>query len=339
MKIILLFLLLLMSSCAKLSYIVSQAEGQISLLNRARANSEVLKDVRVSSVDKDKIRRIERYKSFFTDYFSVKPNRHYTKTTFLQSKAVSYLVIHSPKNKIEAQQSCFPFVGCFPYLGFFSEEDAKKFLQKKNKEGFSTYMRDVYAYSTLGHFSDPILSSFFYYDDFELSELIFHELFHTYFFVKDEVDFNENLATFFAIELQKEFYQRSDKLQKRLKEEKRKRELHQYIAQLTRELQKLYVHGDKPQQVLKSFIEQRFTPAVQKKCDELQFPTCYPLKGKWNNARFAAFLTYQAKGEKLDNFYKNSKLSLKAFFFLLKQRYDKFLQQSERGSFESYLFN
>ena len=70
----------------------------------------------------------------------------------------------------------------------------------------------MHAYSTLGYFNDHILSSFFYYNEHQLAEMIFHELFHTIFFVKNEVDLNENLAQYFAQQLTMEFFK--DKSQK-----------------------------------------------------------------------------------------------------------------------------
>ena len=88
------------------------------------------------------------------------------------------------------------FTGCFPYLGFFKEGEAKKYAMKQEENGFSTYTRPVYAYSSLGHWNDRILSSFFHFDSRELANLVFHELFHHIFFIKNEVSLNENLATF-----------------------------------------------------------------------------------------------------------------------------------------------
>src|SRR5690606_28211743 len=57
-----------------------------------------------------------------------------------------------------------------------------------------------------------ILSSFFYYDDLDLAELIFHELFHTIFFIKDDVDLNENLANYFGKELVRLYFKDDPRL-------------------------------------------------------------------------------------------------------------------------------
>jgi predicted aminopeptidase len=54
----------------------------------------------------------------------------------------------------------------------------------------------VEAYSTLGWFNDPIISSMMGWGDERLATLIFHELAHQRFYVKDDTEFNESFATF-----------------------------------------------------------------------------------------------------------------------------------------------
>jgi predicted aminopeptidase len=52
------------------------------------------------------------------------------------------------------------------------------------------------AYSTLGWFDDPILSSMVGWGDERLATLIFHELAHQRFYVQDDTEFNESFASF-----------------------------------------------------------------------------------------------------------------------------------------------
>src|SRR5690606_2478177 len=131
----------------------------------------------------------------FYHYFDAKPTSIYSKTTMLENPAVSYLVIATPHTSLEPHQFKFPFVGSFPYIGFFNKDSAQKFARElEEDENLVTWVRPVYAYSTLVYFEDRILSSFFHYEDVELAELIFHELVHSCFFIMDEVDLNEHMA-------------------------------------------------------------------------------------------------------------------------------------------------
>jgi predicted aminopeptidase len=207
-----LFLILFAFGCAKMNYLYEQGVGQISLQARAKDNKEILQNVRIPKDQKEKIKKIEELKLYFYNYWNKKQTRIYTQTTMLENKAVTYLVVASPFNEIKAVENCFPLMGCFPYLGFFNLSSAQSFAKELEGEDLATWLRPVYAYSTLGYFNDTILSSFFHYTDYELAELIFHELFHTIFFVKNEVELNENLANYFSKQMVEEYFiQKSNK--------------------------------------------------------------------------------------------------------------------------------
>jgi predicted aminopeptidase len=62
------------------------------------------------------------------------------------------------------------------------------------------FVGGVDAYSTLGWFSDPVLSTFIGRDETGLAELVFHELAHQRLFVAGDTDFNEAFATAVARE-------------------------------------------------------------------------------------------------------------------------------------------
>ena len=134
-RLVPLTLIILFSSCAKVGYVYDQGLRQISLLHKARSNSEILSDVRISSKHKEKIMKIEQYKQFFYNFWKRDQTKIYSKTTILENEAVTYLVIASPYDEIKAKKECFPFLGCFPYLGFFEKEKASEHAQNLQKEG------------------------------------------------------------------------------------------------------------------------------------------------------------------------------------------------------------
>lgn len=314
-----LLILLLFTSCAKIGYMTEQGLGQVALEWNGRANEEVLADSKVSEEHKRKIRIVEKAKKYFYDYFGFETNSIYAQTTFLDQEAVSYLVIHSPVDKIKAMKSCFPIAGCFPYQGFFSKKSALEFKKEKEAEGFQTFMRPVYAYSTLNHplipFSDNILSSFFQYKDDQLVHLIFHELVHTIIFVKNEAQFNENLAEFISDSMMIDYLKLENNYVEQKKDLKERRgKLNQKIVALGKTLNNLYKKGEnKSEYTLRNFVKNVFEPEIQKTCLEQRLNSCWPLKGEWNNARFAAFATYEAKQDEILNIYKQMNLPLKAF--------------------------
>lgn len=323
----------LFTSCSSLSYIVDQSRGQLSLQWNGVPNEKILKDEKVDQKIKDKIIKIEKAKSFFYNYFNEKSSPIYSKTVLLKTKAVSYLVIASKKNEIKPLTHKFPFVGEFPYLGFFNEDKAKSFEKDLIEQDYDTYVRPVYAYSTLGYFEDRILSSFFYYGELELTELIFHELFHTLFFVKDEVDLNEALAEYFSRELLKVYY-KDEPLKLKQYEESylKEKEISNFIASSAKKLKSLYENKkEDPVKTRMTFLEKDFYPTINSLC-----PTCLE-GGEWNNARFAAFLTYEDKQNEIEELHQKLKIDLLSFYHFLQDKLKDY-NKNKKGEFKTFLF-
>lgn len=343
----LLILSLLFTSCAKTSYLIEQGLGQMSLLSRAEWNDKVLADEKVKESDKEKIKKIQKYKTWFYKYWGKEETKIYSKTTFLEGEAVTWLVITSPFNEVKALKECFPIMGCFPYLGFFKKESAEEYIEEHKKKSNYTYMRPVYAYSTLGYFTDTILTSFFYYEDFDLSELIFHELFHTIFFVEDEVELNENLANYFGKELALLYFDlKQMEVEKYRSKHERMVKLNKKVADLVKNYNQHLKNSkvsskNAADEELKTFLDQKFKPEVKKTCEQLKIQEkfCYPLKRNWNNASFAAYLTYENKLSKIETLRERKNLDLRAFFNYIQARLDEYEKTSQEGDFSSFLFS
>ena len=303
-------------SCSKLPYLYHQAKGQWGLLWEARPNKEVLQDPKVPEKVKRKISFIQNLKDHFYSYWEEKPTKIYSKTTILKEKAVTHLLTSSSYREIKANRECFPFMGCFPYIGFFKKKHALTWAAQKEKQGHYTFVRPVYAYSTLGYFNDPILSSFFEYNDRGLSELIFHELFHTIFFLRDRVKLNENLANYFAEKMANEYWGEE-------KPEDSSKKLRQELVRLTNDYQKSLQQSPptsrkEANERLQAFREKTLIPHFKKLCSLKKDPSCFPLKRNWNHASLSAYLVYEDYLDKIEKVHSSRKESLKDFFSYLK---------------------
>jgi predicted aminopeptidase len=80
------------------------------------------------------------------------------------------------------------------YRGFFHEDDAKRHAEELRAQGYDVFVAGVAAYSTLGWFDDPLLSTFIEYTDTQLGRLLFHELAHQLVYAKNDTAFNESFA-------------------------------------------------------------------------------------------------------------------------------------------------
>lgn len=336
--------LLILSSCAKMQYLFEQGIGQVKLLNQSRFNNELLTDKSIPQDYKRKIKLIETYKKYFYKYWQKPTSDIYSQTTILDREAVTYLVIRSSVHQVKALEECFVFMGCFPYLGFFNYDSALEYSEGKQKKGEHTWIRKVFAYSTLGYFTDDILSSFFYYDDFELAELIFHELFHTIFFIKDEVGLNENLANYIGKEMAIEYFSdKSSLVNNKITKRQNYAKINIKIVSLIKELNLKYKEVSSKQEysnVLASFIKNRFSPEVSKLCTQIgiNLTECYPLKKKWNNASLAAKMTYSQKVNKIEELRQVNNYSIRELFNFINQKHTKYKKLDLDSTFFEYLF-
>ena len=120
----------------------------------------------------------------------------YTSFTKLDSDTLAHILSAARRDRLEFRTWWFPVVGRFPYKGFFELDDALAAQRKLDAEGWDTYLRPTAAFSTLGWFADPLLSTLLHQDEVDLVETILHELSHNHLFVSGQGIFNESFATF-----------------------------------------------------------------------------------------------------------------------------------------------
>ncbi|WP_254857262.1 aminopeptidase [Luteibacter sp. 22Crub2.1] len=123
-------------------------------------------------------------------------NRSYTYFVQLDRPWVAWNVFATPELSIAPVTHCFPVAGCVAYRGYFRRDLADREAARLKTAGDDVALGEVPAYSTLGWFADPIISSMLYWDDDTLAGTIFHELAHQKFYVKDDSSFNESYASF-----------------------------------------------------------------------------------------------------------------------------------------------
>lgn len=178
------------------TYLVKTGYHQFKILNSRTPISKILQDPNVEENIKEKLRLAEEVKDFAENSLKLKKSDNYNSFVKLDSPYITYLLRVSSTYQLEAYQWSFPFVGKFPYKGYFSRDEAEDAAASFPKDKYDTYIRGVSAYSTLGWFDDPILSSMLRYDNHNLVNTIIHETVHVTIFIKGHTDFNERLASF-----------------------------------------------------------------------------------------------------------------------------------------------
>jgi predicted aminopeptidase len=188
-------LLSALSGCASLGYYAQAAHGQFSLLEQSRPIDDLLADVQTPQALKAKLREVQQIRRFAVRELALPDNDSYTRYAQLDRRFVLWNVVAAPTLSLTARQWCFPVAGCVNYRGYYRQQAALDYAAQLRREGFDVQVLGVPAYSTLGWFNDPVISSFIYYPDAELARLLFHELAHQQFYVKGDSDFNESFAT------------------------------------------------------------------------------------------------------------------------------------------------
>lgn len=150
----------------------------------------------VTKAERAKLQLAIDAKKFGEAELGLKKNSNYDSYVKLDRPYVSYVVSAAKKDRLEPHLWSFPIIGAVPYKGFFNPDDAKAEAESLREKGFDTYVRGVSAYSTLGWFDDPILSSMLRYSDYDLVNTIIHESVHATLYIKSQADFNERLATY-----------------------------------------------------------------------------------------------------------------------------------------------
>lgn len=179
-----------------ISYGIQQGVGQFKILFNAVSITELLNDPNYPADKKEKLRLIQEVREFAIDSLGLNDSESYKKLFDQGDKPVLWVLTAAKPFKLEEYEWHFPLLGSLGYKGFFTKEKAIVEENELIAAHFDTDIGEVNAWSTLGYFNDPILSSMLKKSSGGLARLIIHELTHGTLYVKGEDAFNENLATF-----------------------------------------------------------------------------------------------------------------------------------------------
>ncbi len=197
-----------------MGYIIKNAYHQSKLLKSREPIEILLNDPDLDSKTKEQLKLVQSAKEFAKTNLLLNTENIYNTYVKLDDQYVSYVVNASEKHQLEPYLWNFPFIGSLPYKGYFTKKEALFLKEKLEKKGLDTYLRGVSAYSTLGWFDDPVLSSMLRYENHELINTVIHESVHSTIFLKNQADFNEQLATFIGDKGTLLYFQNSQYLDK-----------------------------------------------------------------------------------------------------------------------------
>lgn len=181
-------------ACSPL-YVVKAGIAQVGILRAREPIPEVVADPDTPDAVRDKLVFALEARRFAAEELGIDVGDAYTQYTRLESDTLALVLSAAYRDRLASKTWWFPIVGHVPYKGFFDEDDARNEQAELEEEGFDTWLRPTSAFSTLGWFNDPILSSMLRSDEIEVVETLLHELSHRYLFASGQVRFNESFAT------------------------------------------------------------------------------------------------------------------------------------------------
>jgi predicted aminopeptidase len=176
-------------------YLLQSVQGHLALMSTREPIASVIDEPSTPPALRSRLEAVAAIRNFASVELGLPDNGSYRSYADVGRRYVVWNVVAAPEFSVEAKEWCYPFVGCVAYRGYFAERKARLYAARLRGRSLDVTVGGVAAYSTLGYFDDPVLSTMMSWDDAELAAIIFHELTHQLLYVPDDSSFNEALAT------------------------------------------------------------------------------------------------------------------------------------------------
>jgi predicted aminopeptidase len=187
--------LLAVAACSP-AYVVRAGIEEARILSRRQPIARVIADPAVPAETRRKLELVLQARDFAQHVIGLDAGQSYTTYSEVDSDTLLLVVSGSRQDRFEAHTWWFPIVGRVPYKGYFRFADAHREAARLEAAGYDAYVRPAGAFSTLGWFNDPLLSTVLRYDDVALVNTVIHELLHNTMYLPGQAAFNESFANF-----------------------------------------------------------------------------------------------------------------------------------------------
>ena len=189
---VVLFLALTPTGC----YLSRAGWEEARILAGRKDIDRLVDDPRTDAATRLKLQLVLATRAFARDSIGLDVGESFTTYSRLRRDTLVLVLSAAYRDRLEAHTWWFPIVGRVPYKGFFDFDAAQDAARDLQAEGLDTYLRPSAAFSTLGWFNDPLLSTTLRYDSLDLANTVIHEVTHNTFYAPGQAVFNESFATF-----------------------------------------------------------------------------------------------------------------------------------------------
>ena len=274
------FLTMGLTGCSTAKYYSHAVVGHLQLTTGLTPIGKVIEQDETNKELRRQLELVAELRDFAENKLSLDVGKAYSRYKHLDRSAAVWVVYAAPRFSTKLQTWKYPIVGEYQSKGFFKERMAKEYSAKLQSQGFDVYLGEAIAYSTLGWFSDPLLSTFLDDSDEELAETLFHELTHRTYYLKGDTMFNESFATAFAqksVQLWLKEKGEEKRLENYRQKLKRRDEFRSLLQETKNELNLIYKNTNNDSAVI-----------LQKRKQDLMQSfkaTCIDLRKKWNKPK------------------------------------------------------
>ena len=187
-------------------YLVRAAWEEGRILARRRPIVDVIADPRTSDTVRTELRLVLDARRFAADSLGLDAGRSFTTFARLDHDTLVLVLAGAYRDRLRPVMWWFPIVGRVPYKGYFDFPAAVRAGAALERDGYDAYVRPSPAFSTLGWFNDPLVSSTLQRDSLELANTVIHELTHNTYYAPGSADFNESFANFVGTRGAEEFF-------------------------------------------------------------------------------------------------------------------------------------
>ncbi|MGK7313401.1 MAG: aminopeptidase [Candidatus Longimicrobiales bacterium M2_2A_002] len=177
-------------------YVIRAGYEEAKILAGRQPIPEVIAAAETDSLTRAKLELVTNVRTYAIRQLGLDVGDSYTMYTEVESDTLLLVVTASEKTAFVPYTWWFPIVGRVPYKGFFDHGDALAQARELDRKGYDTHVRPSAAFSTLGWFNDPLLSTVIDRNDVSLAATVIHEATHNTLFIPGQVAFNESLASF-----------------------------------------------------------------------------------------------------------------------------------------------
>ncbi len=189
-------LLLMAVGCETLGFYGQAVSGQWEILHAKQSSELLIESPSTDAALRAQLQQVQFLLAFARENLDLDPKHRYSSYARIDRKFVVWNVFATLEFSTDPIRWCYPIAGCATYRGYFKHDNADQYARHLAGQRRDTLVGGVAAYSTLGWFDDPVLSTFVDWPDTDLAGLIFHELAHSRLFVPGDTAFNEGFASF-----------------------------------------------------------------------------------------------------------------------------------------------